>query len=49
MYVFVSRATVLVEPQENTPVRENGAYTPPYESEPYRYTYVTPNPPPGPV
>ncbi len=34
-------------PQENTPVQENGgAYTPPYESEPYRYTYVTPNPNP---
>ena len=31
-------------PQENTPPQENsGAYTPPYESEPYRYTYVTPD------
>ena len=32
---------------ENAPVQENGdAYTPPCESEPYRYTYVTPNPSP---
>ena len=32
---------------ENAPVQENGdAYTPPCESEPYRYTYVTPNPNP---
>jgi len=34
-------------PQENTPAQDNsGAYTPPYESEPYRYTYVTPDPNP---
>ena len=33
--------------QENAPVQESeGAYTPPYESDPYRYTYVTPNPNP---
>ena len=32
---------------ENAPVQDNGdAYTPPCESEPYRYTYVTPNPNP---
>ena len=32
---------------ENAHVQENGdAYTPPCESEPYRYTYVTPNPNP---
>ena len=30
--------------QENTPIHENGStYVPPYESEPYRYTYATPN------
>ena len=29
-------------PQENTPAQDNnGVYTPPCESEPYRYTYVT--------
>ena len=34
-------------PQENTPAQDNsGAYTPPYESEPYRCTYVTPDPNP---
>lgn len=31
-------------PQEDTPIHENGStYVPPYESEPYRYTYATPN------
>ena len=33
--------------QENTPDRENtGVYTPSHESEPYHYTYVTPDPNP---